>query len=189
MSLALLSTPEQIRKDKKGMNNVLNQLLQLVINASKGDRYRSDGLHVSEPLGVLVKMFVVDERSLDYILSHAETKPPSDTISTIELFISLFFTFSDSLKSPDRLEQFTLIALFNILWSISFQRNYSSELIKNEQFLIQIKSFAQNDQKQDILEQYKPRAMEGIQQAANGILINLNIDQNNPNEQLKPNEK
>lgn len=188
MALALISTPEQLKNDKKGMNIVLNQLLQLTIDASKGYRYRSDGIHVSEPLGVLVKMFVVEERTLDYILCHAETEPSSDIISTIKLFISLFFIFSDALKTTDRLEQFTLIAILNILWSISFQSNYQQELINNEKFINKIKIFIQENNEEEILEQYKPRSMEGIKQAINGILINLNIDENKLNEhnQLKP---
>jgi len=181
MALALLSTPEQLKHDKQGMNIVLNRLLQLVISAAKCVRYRYDGIHVSEPLGVLVKMFVVEERTLDYVLCHAETKPSSDMISTIQLFISLFFKFSNALKSADRLKQFTLIALLNILWSISFQSNYAQELIKNQQFIEKIKICNENNNEQDIIEQYKPRSMEGIKQAIHGILHNLNID-NNKNE-------
>ncbi|CAF1546264.1 unnamed protein product [Rotaria sp. Silwood1] len=111
MALALLSTPEELKRDKKGMNIVLNQLLQIVIDAAKSDRYRRDGFHVSEPLGVLVKMFVVEERTFDYVLCHAETQPSSDMDSTIRLFASLLFKFADALKGTDRLEQFTLIAL------------------------------------------------------------------------------
>jgi hypothetical protein len=182
MALAHLSTPEQLKRDKKGMNIVLNQLLQLVINAAKGDRHRDHGTHVSEPLGVLVKIFVVEERTLDYVLCHAETEPPSDVASTIQLFLSLFFVFSNALKGTDRLEQFTLIALMNILWSISFQSDYAQELIKNEEFLIKIKLFTDENNQQEILEQYKPRSMEGIQQAARGILHNLNIGDNKLNE-------
>jgi len=178
MALALLSTPEQLKRDRKGMNSVLNQLLQLVIDATKGERYRHDGVHVSEPLGVLVKMFVVEERTLDYVLFHAETKPPSDMISTIKLFVSLLFIFSDALKGMDRLEQFTLIAILNILWSISFQLNYAQELIKNQEFIEKIKTFTEDNKEQEIIEQYKPRSMEGIKQAAHGILHNLNIDNN-----------
>jgi len=181
MSLALLSTPEELKRDKKGMNTVLNQLLQLVIRAARGDRYRHDGTHVSEPLGVLVKMFVVEERTLDYVVCHAETEPPSDMVSTIHLFVSVFFKFSDALKGTDRLEQFTLIAILNILWSISFQPNYAQELIKIQEFIMKIKTFTEDNNKQEILEQYKPRSMEGIQSAVHGILHNLNID-NNKNE-------
>ena len=177
MALAHLSTPEQLKNDKKGMNIVLNQLLQLVIDAAKGDRYRFNGTHVSEPLAVLVKIFVVEERTLDYVLSHAETEPPSDASSTIQLFISLFTVFSNALKGNNRLEQFTLIALLNILWSISFQSNSAQELTKNEAFLTKVKCFAEENNERDILEQYKPRSMEGIQQAAHGILHNLNLDE------------
>ena len=187
MVLALLSTPDQLKRDKKGLNNVLNQLLQLVIDASKGNQYRSDGIHVSEPLCVLVKMFVVEERTLDYVLCHAETEPPSDMVSTIQLFISLLLAFSNATKNTDRLEQFTLIAILNILWSISFQSNYVRELIRNSKFIEQIKIFNDDHSEQEILEQYKPRSMEGIKQATHGILHNLNIDTNENDTKL--NEK
>jgi hypothetical protein len=184
MALALLSTPDQLKRNKKGLNNVLNQLLQLVIDASKGNQYRSDGIHVSEPLCVLVKMFVVEERTLDYVLCHAETEPPSDMLSTIQLFISLFLAFSNAIKSTDRLEQFTLIAILNILWSISFQPNYAQDLIQNSKFIEQIKIFNEDNSEQEIFEQYKPRSMEGIKQAAHGILHNLNIDINKSDTKL-----
>ncbi|CAF5012335.1 unnamed protein product, partial [Rotaria sp. Silwood1] len=157
MALALLSTPEELKRDKKGMNIVLNQLLQIVIDAAKSDRYRRDGFHVSEPLGVLVKMFVVEERTFDYVLCHAETQPSSDMDSTIRLFASLLFKFADALKGTDRLEQFTLIALLNIFWSISFQEIYASELIQDQELIITIQKFVENDQEEEILEQYKPR--------------------------------
>ncbi|CAM4762838.1 unnamed protein product [Rotaria magnacalcarata] len=176
MTLALLSTPDQIKQDKKGMNAALNQLLQLVIDAAKGDRFRRDGFHVSEPLGVLVKMFVVEERTLDYILCHAETDPPSDIVSTISLFISLFMAFENAFKGIDYLEQFTLIALLNVFWSISFQANYVQELANNEQLIKKIRSLLDDEKEQEILEQYKPRSMEGALQAARGILHNLNLD-------------
>ncbi|CAF3544814.1 unnamed protein product [Rotaria socialis] len=176
MTLALLSTPDQIKQDKKGMNATLNQLLQLVIGAAKGDRLRCNGFHVSEPLGVLVKMFVVEERTLDYILCHAETDPPSDIVSTISLFISLFMTFGNAFKGISYLEQFTLIALLNIFWSISFQANYAQELANNEQLIKKIRSLLDDEKEQEILEQYKPRSMEGALQAARGILHNLNFD-------------
>ncbi|CAF1040417.1 unnamed protein product [Rotaria sordida] len=170
------STPEQLKTDKKGMNIVLNQLLQLVMNATKSDEYRHDGFHVSEPLAVMVKMFVVEERTLDYVLCHAETEPSSDMFSTIHLFASLLFDFSQALKGTNRLEQFTLIAIFNILWSISFQPIYAQELIKNQQLIETIKHFIDENYEQKILEQYKPRSMEGIKEAAHGILHNLKID-------------
>ena len=158
------------------MNSVLNQLLQLVMGAAKGDRFRRNGFHVSEPLGVLVKLFVVEERTLDYVLCHAETKPASDMVSTIRLFVSLLDSFAKARKGDDRLEQFTLIALVNILWSISFQPVYSAELIRHEQMISTIRSLLEHEDQQEWLEQYKPRSMESLEQAARGILHNLNLD-------------
>ena len=176
MTLALLSTPEQIKEDKKGMNSVLNQLLQLVMLAGKAERFRRNGFHVSEPLGVLVKLFVVEERTLDYVLCHAETEPASDMVSTIRLFLSLLMSFANALKGIDRLEQLTLIALVNIFWSISFQPTYSAELVQQEQFISTIRSFLEHENEQEILDQYKPRSMESVTQAVHGILHNLNLD-------------
>ncbi|CAF4083952.1 unnamed protein product [Rotaria sp. Silwood2] len=186
MTLAFLSSPEQLKRDKKGMNAVLNQLLQLVMDSAKSDQYRYDGFHVSEPLEVLVKMFVVEERTLDYVLCHAETEPTSDMSSTVHLFISLLFSFSNALKGTDRLEQFTLVALLNILWSISFQPNYAQELAKDEKLIEIIQKFAENDKDQDIIEQYKTRSMESIKQATNGILHNVNRNYRND---VKPNQQ
>ncbi|CAF4890588.1 unnamed protein product [Rotaria sp. Silwood1] len=186
MTLAFLSSPEQLKCDKKGMNTVLNQLLLLVMDAAKSDEHRHDGFHISEPLEVLVKMFVVEERTLDYVLCHAETEPTSDMSSTVHLFISLLFSFSNAWKGTDRLEQFTLVALLNILWSISFEPNYAQELVKDERFIETIQKFAENDKDQEMIEQYKPRSMESIKQATNDILHNLN---RNSRDDVKPNQQ
>ncbi|CAF4257155.1 unnamed protein product, partial [Adineta steineri] len=35
MTMALLSTPEQIKNDRRRMNNILDQLLEIIVNASK----------------------------------------------------------------------------------------------------------------------------------------------------------
>ncbi|CAF4148960.1 unnamed protein product [Rotaria sp. Silwood2] len=45
ITLAFLSSPEQLKREKKGMSAVLNQLLQVVMNAVKSDQYRHDGFH------------------------------------------------------------------------------------------------------------------------------------------------
>ncbi|CAF1141541.1 unnamed protein product [Rotaria sp. Silwood1] len=176
MALALLSTPDQLKSDKKGSDFVLNQLLQLVMNAAKNARRRSNGFHISESLAVMAKMFVVEERTLDYILCNAETEPSSDTISTIRLFITLLIEFRNALKGTGRLEQFTLIALLNILWSISFQPNYAQELINHQELIVIIRNYTEDNNEEEILGQYKPRSMEGIKEAAHGILHNLKLD-------------
>ncbi|CAF2712726.1 unnamed protein product [Rotaria sp. Silwood2] len=171
MTLALLSTPEQIKQDKKGMNLALNQLLHLVMDAAKGNRFRCDDFHVSEPLGVFVKMFIVEERTLDYILCYTETEPSSDMVSTIRLFISLFMDYVNAFKGIDCLEQFTRIALLNILWNISFQANYTQELALDEKLIMTIRGFLHDESEQEMLEQYKPHSMEGALQAAHSTKL------------------
>lgn len=184
MVLALLSTPEQLKNDKKGMNVVLDKILQLIINAAHPQRrqhscyvdepFQHEGFHIYGPLRVLVKMFVVEERTLDYTLCHAETEPPSDMHSTIRLFISLFFEFSNALKGIDPIEHSTLRAILNILWSISFHPIYGKELVNDEKFIETIRIFTEDSRQHEAVEQYTPRSMEGIKSAAHGILHNLN---------------
>ena len=175
MALALLSTPEQIKQDKKGMNSVLNQLIQLAIKAAKDPRFRSGGFHVSEPLAVLVKMFVVEERTVDYVLSHAEIDPPIDLQKLLQLFTSLFFQFAREEKSKYILQQFTLIALLNMFWSFSFQPIYAKELFQIENFVETVRFVLENENKEILVEQYTPRSMESLSQAATGILHNLDV--------------
>ncbi|CAF0757122.1 unnamed protein product [Adineta steineri] len=71
MTMALLSTPEQIKNDRRRMNNILDQLLEIIVNASKQSfDYLYRVWHISEPLIVSVRLICYD-RTLDYILQHA----------------------------------------------------------------------------------------------------------------------
>ncbi|CAF0759265.1 unnamed protein product [Rotaria sordida] len=114
MTLALLSTPNQIKTDPKGIKPILDELLQITIHASTAEKYRYNGFHVSEPLAVLVKLFI-DDTTFDYVMNQAETNPPSNLTSTIKLFSDLLISFHVKLIEKNRLEQFTFIVLFNIL--------------------------------------------------------------------------
>ncbi|CAF3900114.1 unnamed protein product [Rotaria sordida] len=114
MALALLSTPNQIKTDPKGIKPILDELLQITIHASTAEKYRYNGFHVSEPLAVLVKLFI-DDTTFDYVMNQAETNLPSNLTSTIKLFSDLLISFHVKLIEKNRLEQFTFIVLFNIL--------------------------------------------------------------------------
>ncbi|CAF1186541.1 unnamed protein product [Adineta steineri] len=175
MILAQLSSPEQLKCDKRIMNGVLNELLQRTMNAAKNESFSDDtGFHISEFLAVMVKLFVVEERTLDYILCHAETEPSSDLSSVIQLFTSLLMSFNDALNKQNQLEQLTLIIIVNILWSISFQTQYLQELIiNNKEALLIIESLAENNNNKEIINQYKPRSIESIHVAARGIIHNI----------------
>jgi hypothetical protein len=174
MALANLSSPEQIKADPTRTKTILNQLLQITIKASTAKRYRYNDFHVSEPLAVLVKLFV-DDLTFDYVMNQAETNPPSNPTSTIKLFSDLLICFRQSLTEKNRLDQFTFIALFNILWSISFHEIYHEILKQNTELIDTIKNLAKNDS-QIIIEQYVPRSMQNVKKAADGILFNLGLE-------------
>ncbi|CAF1116334.1 unnamed protein product [Rotaria sordida] len=85
--------------------------------------------------------------------------------------------FRGALANDDELDQLTLTALMNIIWSISFHDDYVDELKSNAKFLITIKSLA-NDDGEAWVEQYVPKHMSSVKKAATGILWNL--DEDNP---------
>jgi len=126
---------------------------------------------VSAPLAVFAKLFV-DDRSLEYVINHAKTKPELTEASTIGLFVNLLIDFRDAFTGKDHLRQFTCTALLNILWSISFQNRYQAELRKNENFLMTIKSLSL-DKIESVVDKYVLRSMNNMAQAASGILDNL----------------
>ncbi|CAF4428617.1 unnamed protein product [Rotaria sp. Silwood2] len=172
MTIALLSTPKQIRSDNKQMTGILNRLLQITMEAAEAVDHRgSYGFHVSEPLAVFTKVFV-DDHSLDYVLTHAETDPQLDAASKIDLFVNLFMKFRGAFVENNQLEQFTCTALLNILWSISFQDQYKTKLQQNKNFLKTINTLAMDDTEK-VVNEYVPRSIESMTKAANGILYNL----------------
>ncbi|CAF1420355.1 unnamed protein product [Adineta ricciae] len=186
LAIALLSTPEQLKEDQKGMNTVLDQLLQLTMEAAGNEDFTCVNVryHVAHLVGVLAKLFVVDERTVDYIMLHAETEPSLNKASTVKLFADLLIAFSDLITSTDPLNQFSCIALYNIVWSISFQGEYQEELKNNTQLIDTIKRLA-TDEHSQTCDQYKPRAMQSIKKAADGILYNLHMDATSQEDQSK----
>ncbi|CAF3090716.1 unnamed protein product [Rotaria sp. Silwood2] len=174
MALALLFSPEQLKNNNEDMNDVLDQLLQHTIDAANNQRFRdTTGFHVSEPLAVMVKLFVVDERTLDYILCNAKTDPPSDISSTISQLSWLLVVFYNAREKNDQLTQITLIAIMNILWSISFQAQYRPYLSNDNKLAMFIITDLAKGDYEESTHWYKPRSMESIRNAARGILDNL----------------
>lgn len=174
MILALLSTSEQIKADPTGAEKALDELLQVIINASTNEEFKCQAFHISEPLAVLVKLFV-DDATFDYIMNKAQTKPPSNSTSTIRLFSDLLVRFYDLQKEDHHFNRFTFIALFNILWSISFHEQYQAMLRQNTQLIQTIEKIARNNDT-IVTEQYVPRSMQSIKKSADGILFNLTIE-------------
>jgi hypothetical protein len=170
MIIALLSTPDQIKNDRKRMNNILDQLLQIVVDASKeSPYYLYAGWHISEPLIVLVRL-ICYERTLDYILQHAQVE--FETSSTVDFLIKILLKFYKEVRADDPLKLSTCTALCNILWSISLRSQYKQELRENEQFKMLIEKIA-TDKVVINSTQYVPKYIENIQAAADGILCNI----------------
>ena len=172
MIIALLSTSEQIKNDRKRMNNILDELLQIIIDTSKTSHgYISQGWHISEPLIILVRLICYD-RTLDYILQHTQVE--LKTSSTIEFFTKLLLKFYKNVNADDPLKLLTCTALCNILWSISLRPQYKQELQENQEFKILIEKIATDEGITNSTTQYIPRYIENIHKAADGILCNIN---------------
>ena len=186
MIIALLSTSEQIKNDRKRMNNILDQLLQIVVDTSKKPpEYLHGGWHISEPLIVLVRLICYD-RTLDYILQHAQVE--FETSSVTEFFINTLLTFHKEVSTNDPLRLSTCTALCNILWSISLRPQYKQELQDHEEFKMLIQKIA-NEEVITNSAHYVPKYIENIQKAAEGIHCNINSARKLDVSRLKKSER
>ena len=99
------------------------------------------------------------------------------TKTKIEFFCQLLINFRGALAGENDLDQLTLTALLNIIWSISFHDQYIEQLKSDSKFLMTVKNLA-NDDGEAWVEQYVPNHMSSISKAAGGILRHL--DEDNP---------
>jgi hypothetical protein len=175
MVISLLTEPKENREDLDNLRKILDQLMQLAIDAGQAANNKCGGFHVSEAILVLTKLCVHDE-ILKYVL-HDSSVQRMQTPTRMGFFCQLLMKFRGALASENDLDQLTLTAVFNILWSISFHDEYFDELKSNSKFLLTVKSLAVDDGATAV-DQYVPNHMSSIPKAANGILWNL--DENNP---------
>jgi hypothetical protein len=154
--------------------------MQLAIDAGQSGNNKYGGFHASEPIVVLTKLCVHDE-ILHYVLNESPVKNMK-TKTKIEFFCQLLIKFRGALASENDLDQLTLTALLNIIWSISFHDQYLEQLKSDSKFLMTVKSLA-NDDGEAWVEQYVANHMSSISKAASGILWNL--DENNPGMIIK----
>jgi hypothetical protein len=174
MILALLSTPEEIKNDRKCMENVLDALLELVYNASVSSTYydvKFLNFHVSEPLAVFVKLFN-DDRTLDYVMEHSLVD--LHTSSSVEFFTNLLIEYHSRVSNDDPLKQTTCTALVNILWSISFQDKYKQKLKGADvKFKELIQNLSKEPKEKTASDHYVPQHIENIQKAGESLLFNI----------------
>jgi hypothetical protein len=171
MTLALLSTPEQIKKDSKCMHKVLDTLLQMLYDASVSPNHRIRGLHVSEILIVFVKLFN-DDRILYYIMEYSQVDLHTPT--PVEFFINLLVDFHSKISNENLFKQATCTVLVNILWSLSFQEKYKQKLKKaNTKFKELILNLREETNENIPPNQYVPQYIENIQKTVTGLLFNI----------------
>lgn len=175
MVFSLVTEPKEDQQDLTDLKKVLNRLMGLVVDAGQSNAKMSGGFDISEPLVVLTKLCLNDE-ILDYIVKECSIKT-MQAKSIIDFFCGLLLKFRGSLITDNNLDQLTLIALFNMMWSISFHDEYIDELKSNLKFITTVKTLA-IDEGTAKIERYVPRYMLSISKAANGILWNL--DEDNP---------
>lgn len=175
MALALLTEPKENKSDAKSLRKVLDQLIQMTVSTSQKKNHKCGDFDISEPLVVLTKLVIHDD-ILHYIVKESQMNNTKFS-SKIAFFCDLMMQFRGALAHDDEIDQLTLTALLNIIWSISFHDDYVDELKANAKFLMTVKSLA-NDDGEAWVEQYVPKHMSSVQKAAAGILWNL--DENNP---------
>ncbi|CAM4775638.1 unnamed protein product [Rotaria magnacalcarata] len=181
MTVALLSTPDQIKNDRKRINTVLDELLGYVVKASQYASCLDNNLmHISEPLIVLVKLINYD-RTLDYILQHSQVDFDDENTSVVQFLIKLFLKFYKDVPNDDSLKETTKTALLNIFWSISLRQQYKRELLEIPEFIKIVKEIA-NEKISDTSPHYVPKYIEDIRKAADGIICNIS---ETPNESEK----
>ncbi|CAF1382784.1 unnamed protein product [Rotaria sp. Silwood1] len=175
MALALLTEPKENESNAKSLRKILDQLMQLTINTARKKNHKYGDFDISEPLVVFTKLFVHDE-IIHYCIKESEVKDMKAS-SKIAFFCDLMMQFRGALANDDELDQRTLTALMNIIWSISFHHDYVDELKSNAKFLITVKSLA-NDDGEGWIEKYVPKHMSSVKKAAARILWNL--DESSP---------
>lgn len=174
MIRALLSDVDQIKNDTTNYSNkTINMLIQLSTNAAKSEKYRCNGSHVSEPLTVLVKLFHNDD-ILDKSLSNNEEESSVNTQSIIDLLASVLDKFYPKINlDTGLLEKYTCVVIFNLFWLISKHDKYR-QMIRDQKQLMDIVNSAVNEEP-NFIDTFMPRTMKTIQQAAEDILKNLNV--------------
>ena len=175
MIRALLSPIEQIKDDRsKYSRQTVNMLIELAVNAAKNDKFRAIGSHVSEPLTVVVKLFYNDQ-ILDESLSNQDAESSINPQSFIDVFAALLVKFYPKIHSEcELLEKYTCVVVFNLFWLISNHEKYRQLIAEQKSLLELIRSAATDEQQyRDI---FMPRSMKSIQETAETILKNVNLE-------------
>jgi len=167
--LASIVDPDQLHIEEIN-SGTINQVLSLCKSTSKSTNFKYRGYHISEPLIVLMKL-CTNDNIIDYILQQDEYP--------MFFFIILKTYFSEIEKKriddDDRdLNILAIMALANILWSISFHDRYKNDLIQNIYLIKKLEEFRESDIINVVLPHiFIPHQMSSLRRVIDGIWQNL----------------
>ncbi|CAF3450169.1 unnamed protein product [Rotaria socialis] len=151
-------------------SDAINQVLSTTINTSASLIFRNKWLHLSELLIGLMKL-CANDNILDFILQKN---------GCLGFFLTTLRTLLSDIgkKNIDDvdigLEVLAIMALGNILWSISFHDGYKNDLIQNIDLIKLLEELRESYTLNYTLAYiYIPQQMSSLKRTADGILHNL----------------
>ena len=181
MIYALLMESEQIKEisllNDGYMCQVLDQLIIHTLEASRDESFFYKCFHISEILTVLSKLFVNDD-----IL----TKSINENKQLLDCLCQLIMHFAAYNLDPNRTRQptddETLLALSNLLWSISFHQCYQDRFRANSMLMHTLSNLASSSSSSYSGTKSKsiPRDLCSLKKAAEGIIWNLKSSKPTP---------
>ncbi|CAF1644065.1 unnamed protein product [Adineta ricciae] len=125
------------------------------------------GFHLAE-FWIVVMKLCRDDYYMNCILENEKR------IKMLQLITGNFLYYSDVTRINDLSGRLTLMALINILWSISFHPRYRKDLLEDLIVIERLETIRLNDQLDKVvLFDYTPRHVYSLKRAADGVLHNL----------------
>ncbi|CAF2067012.1 unnamed protein product [Rotaria magnacalcarata] len=153
-------------------SDAINQVLSTTINTSASLTFRNEWFHLSELLIGLMKL-CTNDNILDFILQkNGCLRFFLTTLRTLLLDIG-----EKNIDDVDiGLEVLAIMALGNILWSISFHDGYKNDLIQNIDLIKLLEELRESDTLNYTLSYiYIPQQMSSLRRAIDGIRHNLQL--------------
>lgn len=173
MIYALLMEPDEIKQlsvtNDPYACHVITELISYITEASRTESFSFKCFHVSEMLSVLSKLFVNDDVLLKFV---------NDDNQFFNCLSRLVIDFDNITRDTNRNHQpandEALVALINLLWSISFHSCYHEKFQTNSKLMTIITNIETTSPLSTVANmKLIPRDMCSLKKAAEGILWNL----------------
>ncbi|CAF0956952.1 unnamed protein product [Adineta ricciae] len=142
-------------------------LIDAILRTIYNGKLRYLGFHLVE-FWIVVMKLCRDDYYMNCILENEKH------IKMLQLITGNFLYYSDLTRINDLSNRLTLMAVINILWSISFHPRYRKDLLEDLIVIERLETIRLNDQLDKVvLFDYTPRHMYSLKRAADGVLHNL----------------